>query len=96
MKIQIRIKKPIGIAKPFQQDGSWRLTIPKTAVKEHDLEEKTERQKSFSYIFLDTNKGLLLVPLDKAANSKNLRDALNFVDISYLSDEDLKMLFEEE
>jgi len=93
--IQVKIKAILGDAKPFPQGGSWRLTIPKKVVKEHKLENKMKRKEYFSYIFLDTDKGLLLVPLDKVVNPKTVRDALKFVDISYLSDEDLKILFEE-
>lgn len=93
-KIEVKIKKPIGIAKPFQQGGVWRLTIPKKAVQEHNLEHKTK--EFFSYIVLDTDKGLLLLPLDKVVNPKNLRDALNFVDISHMSNKDLETLLEEE
>ncbi|MEM2914611.1 MAG: hypothetical protein QXH91_04340 [Candidatus Bathyarchaeia archaeon] len=94
-KIEVKIKGPLGVAKPFRQGGTWRITIPKRAVKEHDLEVKTKKEY-FSYIFVDTDKGLLLLPLDKVVNPKNLRDALKFVDISHLSEEDLKILFKEE
>jgi|GEM_PF-6194208 len=94
-KIEVKIKGIVGVAKPFRQGGVWRLTIPKRAAKKHDLEHKT-RKEFFSYIFLETDKGLLLLPLEKVVNPKNLRDALSFIDISHLSDEDLKLLFEEE
>ena len=95
-KVEIRIRKPLGVAKPFPQGGVWRLTIPKKVVREHGLEQKMKRKEFFSYIFLDTDKGLLLVPLDKVVNPKNLRDALNLVDISYMSNKDLELLFQEE
>lgn len=95
-KVEVKIKRLLGVAKPFPQGGVWRLTIPKKAVKEHHLDEKTRRKEFFSYIFLDTDKGLLLLPLDMVVNPKNLRDALNFVDTSFMSDEDLEILFEEE
>jgi hypothetical protein len=95
-KVEVKIKKPLGIAKPFQQGGVWRLTIPKKAVQEYNLEGETKKKEFFSYIFLDTDKGLLLLPLDKVVNPKNLRDALNFVDIGHISNEDLEILLEEE
>lgn len=94
-KIEVKIKGTLGVAKPFRQGSSWKMTIPKGVVKEHNLELKTKKEY-FSYIFVDTDKGLLLLPLDKVVNPKNLRDALKFVDVSHLSDEDLKFLFEEQ
>lgn len=94
--IEVKIKGPLGIAKPFPQGGVWRLTIPKKVVEEYGLSEATKRKEFFAFIFLNTNKGMLLLPLDKVVNPKNLRDALKFVDISHISEEDLQTLFEEE
>lgn len=95
-EIKIKIKGPVGVAKPFKQgkDGVWRLTIPKEVVKENNLEVKTKG--FFAYVFVDTDKGLLLVPLSKMVNPSSLREALDFIDISNLTDEDLEILFKEE
>ena len=94
-KIEVEIKDILGVAKPFPQGGVWRLTIPKRAVKEHDLEEKRKMEKYFSYIFLSTDKGMLLLPFEEVVRPDNIRNALKFFDTIGLSDEDLTILFEE-
>ena len=43
----------------------------KTNSRKHNL-NKTREKEYFYYVFLDTDKGLLLVPLDKVVNPKNL------------------------
>lgn len=96
-RIEVKIKELVGVAKPFPQGGVWRLTIPKEVVKKHNLDVEERRGKYFAYVFLDTDKGLLLLPLPKVVNPENIRQALmNFVDVSHMSDEDLQILFEEE
>jgi len=95
-KIEIEVKDIIGVAKPFPQGGVWRLTIPKKVVKECDLEFKRKKGKFFAFIFLKTNKGLLLLPLDKVANPENVRGALmKFIDISHLDERDLEIVMDE-
>ena len=95
-KATVKIQGVLGVAKPFPQGGVWRLTVPEKVVKKHDLDVKRKKGDYFAYVFLDTDKGLLLVPLDKVFTPENLRDALKFVDVSHLSDEDLEILFQEE
>lgn len=96
-KIEIEIKEMIGVAKPFPQGGVWRLTVPKKVVRKYDLEFYRKKGKFFAFIFLDTDKGLLLLPLPKVVNLENLREALmGFIDLSYISDEDLRISFEKE
>jgi flagellar basal body L-ring protein FlgH len=46
-------------------------------------------------IFVETDKGLLLLPLEKIIRPDTIRDALNFIDLSKISDEELKALLEE-
>jgi hypothetical protein len=95
-KVTVNIRDVLGIAKPFPQGGVWRLTVPEKVVKKHDLNVRRKKGRYFAYVFVDTDKGLLLVPLDKVVNPETLRGALEFIDISHLNDEDLKILFEEE
>jgi hypothetical protein len=94
IEVKIRIKGPIGVTQPFKQGGVWRLTIPKKAVKQADLEAKAK--EFFAYVFVETDKGLLLVPLTKVVNTPNLKEALDFIDVSNLTNKDLEMLFEED
>ena len=93
-QIQITIKGIAGVAKPFPQGGVWRLTIPKQIVRKHNLDKRREKEY-FCYVFLDTDKGLLLVPLDKVVNPKNLRDALRFIEVSEKDLENIDVIFEE-
>lgn len=93
--VELKIKGPLGVAKPFQQGGVWRLTIPKRVVEKYGLKNKMKDEGFFTYIFLETDKGLFLLPLDKVVNPKNLRNALSFIDTSKLSDDDLRLLLEE-
>ncbi len=93
-QIQITIKGIAGVAKPFPQGGVWRLTIPKQIVRKHNL-DKTREKEHFYYIFLETDKGLLLIPLDKVVNPKNLRDALRFIEVSEKDLENIDVIFEQ-
>ena len=96
-KRTITITDILGSAEPFEQGGSVRLTIPKNAVKRNNIKDKIEEQ--FSYIFLETDLGMLLMPFDKIFNPetiKSLFGGLKFADVKSLTQEDIKMLFEEE
>jgi len=75
-QVVVEIKGVLGISKPFPQGGSWRLTIPKRVVERYELSDKIKRDVFFSYVFLDTDKGLLLLPLDKIVSPENIREAL--------------------
>jgi len=94
-KIEAKIINILGVSDPFAQGGSFRLTIPKRMAKKYDL-DKTVGKKYFGFIFVDTDKGVLLVSLEKAVNPDNIQNALNFMDTSNLTKEDLKTLFDEE
>jgi len=95
-KVEVEIKDIVGVAKPFPQGGVWRLTIPQKVIKKYSLDIERKIEKYFAFIFLDTDKGLLLLPLPKVVNPENIRSALmKFIDISSMSDEDLQILFEE-
>ncbi len=92
--VGVKITSILGVTAPFVQGGSLRLTIPKRMVKKYNLKQKVS-QEYFGYIFVETNKGVLLVSLDKVANPPNVKNALGFVDLSNLSKKDLKVIFEE-
>jgi hypothetical protein len=88
-----KILSILGVSHPFAQGGSLRLTIPKRMVEKYGL---TKKKDYFGFIFVDTDRGVLLVPLDKAVNPDSIRGALNFMDLSHITAEDLEFLFEEE
>jgi len=93
-EVKISVGQVLGIASPFYQGGSLRLTIPKKVAKKYKLEEKIGKE-FFSLIFLEADKGIFMIPLDKVVRPDNIRDALKFLDLSGLTDEDLEVLFEE-
>jgi hypothetical protein len=94
-EVKLKIKGILGVSSPFYQGGSIRLTVPKRAVTKLKMQDKIGKE-FYSMIFMETDKGMLVLPLDKVVRPDNIRDALKFIDLSGLSDEDLRVLFEEE
>ena len=93
-QIQLTIKRIVGVAKPFPQGGVWRLTLPKSMVRKMRLND-LYKSEEFHYVFLETDKGLLLVPLGRIVNPANLREALAFLDLSGIDENELELLLEE-
>lgn len=88
--------KFLGVAKPFPQGGVWRLTIPKKIVKIFGLLEK-KKDEPFYFMFFKDQDGLVLKPLGNMINTINVQgNALNFADLSNLSEEDIELLFDED
>ncbi|MGQ9469215.1 MAG: hypothetical protein ACUVTD_05245 [Nitrososphaerales archaeon] len=94
-EIKVRVKKVLGVAQPFWQGSSLRLTIPRRVTDEYKLKWKVGKE-FFAFIFFETDRGILLLPFDKVPNPPNVRDALQFIDLSKISDEELEALLEEE
>jgi len=94
-EVKISVGAVLGIASPFYQGGSLRLTVPKRVIKKYKLDEKVGKE-FFSLIFLEADKGIFMIPLDKVVRPDNIRDALKFLDLTNLTDEDLRAIFEEE
>lgn len=93
-EVRVKITSILGVTSPFIQGGSIRLTIPKRLVQKYGLKHKLSGEY-FGFIFVETDKGILLIPLDKAVNPISLKNALKFAGISSFSYKDLKLLFEE-
>lgn len=94
-EVKITVKGILGVSSPFFQGGSIRLTIPKRAVKKYGMELKAGKEFN-SLVFLETDKGMLLLPLEKVVRPDTIRGALEFVNLSELSDKDLASLLEED
>jgi hypothetical protein len=92
--VTIKVRGILATAMPSAQGGSIKMTVPKDVVEKYGLKEKIGKQH-FAFVFLDTDKGLLLVPLDKLVTASNLREALKFVDTSNLTAEDIDLLTRE-
>ena len=58
----------LGIAEPFEQGGSWRITLPKRYVKKYDIAWKCKGKQYFGLVFVETAKGVLLVETDEIIN----------------------------
>jgi len=108
-EIKLKCKKVLGVQQPFWQGGSLRLTIPKRALRVEmqplgcplrdfvgNGEEDRIRRGYFGLIFLDTDKGFLLVPFTGPINPITFREKLSFIDLSKISDDEIKLLLEEE
>jgi len=93
-QVQVTVKGIVGVSKPFLQGGSWRLTLPKSMVKKMKLNSLYGAEE-FHYVFLETDKGTLLVPLTKVVNPANLKDALKFLDLSGMNEKELELLLRE-
>ena len=92
--LELKINSILGVTAPFAQGGSIRLTVPKRMVQKYGLKRKLS-QGYFGFVFVETNKGVLLVSLNKAVNPISIKDALKFAGISSFNNKDLKLLFEE-
>jgi len=71
--IIIQVLKVLGVSQPFSQGGSWRVTIPKEMVKLFNLESEEETTR---FIFLKTDKGVLIVPLQKLVTPEAIKESL--------------------
>lgn len=96
VEIKIKIEKVLGESPPFKQGGSWRLVIPRRVVKEYKIDELLSNKEYFGFIFLKTDKGILLVPISKVATIQTLREALKFIDFSHITNEDLQDILSDE
>ena len=93
--VEAKILDILGVATPFPQGGCVRLTIPKRMVKKFNLEQAGEKSY-FGFVFVETDKGVLLVALDKAVNSSTIQNALGFLNLPKVTKEDLEELFSED
>jgi hypothetical protein len=111
-EIKVKYKRTLGVQQPFWQGGSFRISFPKLALRvnlrqmagpqynvtlrEVIPEKKEGGREFFGFVFLETDKGFLLVPFAGPLNPITLRQKLSFIDLSKISDEELKLLLEEE
>lgn len=96
--IHAKIIGVFGIGITFEHNEKWTMSLPKKFVAKYGMKEGSQAHliESYSFVCVDSDKGVLLLPARRGGNSKGLKDAINFVDVSYLSDQDLQILSEEE
>lgn len=90
-EIKVKVNGTVGFKEPFSQGGSFALTIPKRLVKKFGLEDKSQ-ESFFGFVFIDTDKGILLVPLEEGFRPETVKNALKFLDLSNLTENDLRLL----
>lgn len=95
--MKVRVKQDIGgFSKPYRQRDSVAVTIPKKIVQSLGLNDKIGKE-FFGMVFVETDRGLLLVPFDKdQLNAATFGGALSFMNLSKLSKEDLDILMQNE
>ena len=95
---QINIKDidVIGLEDTILQDSSVMMMLPNKLIKKYSLKEKA-KGKDFSFVFVDTDKGIMLIPLDDILlGADNIADMIGFFKISdNMTKEDLKILLKD-
>ncbi len=93
-EIKIKVLGFLGTKAPFDQGGVIRITFPKMAVKTYKLNEKVGKEP-FEMMFVNTDRGILMIPFDKTKAENTVREALKFMDTSSLTKEDIDLLMGE-
>ena len=88
-EITVRIKGFLGSERAYKRGGSMAVSLPIELIEKYNLRNLFASRK---LLFFDTDKGFLVKPIDKKTEKK-LASVLKFVDISKLTDDDLKVLF---
>lgn len=88
-EITIRIKGFLGSERAYRRGGSMAISLPIELIERYNLRSLLGKRK---FLFFETDKGILVKPLDKDTEKK-LGSVLKFVDVSKLTDDDLKSLF---
>lgn len=89
LEIKVQIKGFLGSERAYKRGGSMAVSLPIELIEKYNLRSLFEKRK---FLFFETNKGFLVKPIDQKVEKK-LANTLKFVDISKLTDEDLKALF---
>ena len=90
-EVKIRVRKLLGSQTPFYMGGSLRIILPKSYVREHTKKAKLDEQ---AYVFLETDKGLLMTPLEEFIENKELRGE-TFASMKGMTTESLVRLLNE-
>lgn len=88
---KIRVRKMLGSQTPFYQGGSLRIVLPKSFAREHSKSKQLDEQP---YVFLETDKGLLMTPLEEYIASHELRGE-TFASLKGMTTEDIVRLINE-
>lgn len=90
---EVKIKtNEIVLGNPLYRVGedSVAVTIPKSMVKKLNLEPGQ------NFMWLDTDKGIMLVPFDKLFRPDAIREVLSFLKLYAYTKEDLELLLRDD
>ena len=74
-ELKVEIVGIIGAASPFWQGGSIRITLPKRLGRTYGLGRKENRElENFTFIFIETDKGVLISPMQEVLQDKDMRE----------------------
>lgn len=73
-KVEVTIKRVLGSTTVFMQGGSFRLVLPKRAARILGIKEEEDIEPDeFTFILLETDKGILLRVVREYISDKDMR-----------------------
>jgi len=96
-ELKVEVKSFLGSERAYWHGNSLRVGFPVELVEKLNLTRRKgklflDSGEKKKFLFFETNKGILLKVIDEATERK-LTDILGFMNISKLSDKDLKLIF---
>jgi hypothetical protein len=96
-ELRVEVKCFLGSERAYWHGNSLRVGFPIELVEKLNLTRRKgklfmDSGEKRRFLFFETDKGILLKIVDEATERK-LKDTLGLMDISKLSDEDLKLIF---
>ncbi len=72
-EITLKMRRVLGAASPYSQGGSLRITLPRQVAQMYGLEKWSFKElEKKVFVFVETDKGILVVPLEKVLELKEL------------------------
>jgi hypothetical protein len=96
-ELKVQVKSYLGSERAYWHGNSLRVALPIDLVEKLGLTRRRDKlfldagEKKI-FLFFETDKGILLKIVDEETE-KRLKDVLGFMDLSKLSDDDLKAIF---
>jgi hypothetical protein len=78
-RVPLAVRRILGTATPYHQGGSLRVILPREVVRAYGLEDRhRDEVAKVSLVFIETDLGVLVLPLVALLHSQALRDALGY------------------
>jgi len=96
-ELKIQIKRFLGSQRAYWHGNSLRVALPPDLVENLGMTRRQGKYLKYLgdkkiFLFFETDKGILIKVVDKEVDRK-LKEVFGFIDVSKLSDEDLKVIF---